>query len=120
MPTCLVVDDSRIIRRVAKRILSDMAFEANEARDGVEALDALANNVPDVILLDWNMPNMNGMDFLKSLRERDGRQPMVIFCTSNNHAESIREALDAGADDYIMKPFDREILTSKFEQAGLC
>lgn len=120
MPKCLVVDDSRIIRRVATRILAEMDFASEEAGDGIEALQVVEATNPDVILLDWNMPNMDGMDFLKSLRSRSGRQPMVIFCTANNKAEQIQNALDAGADDYIMKPFDREILASKFEQAGLC
>lgn len=120
MPTCLVVDDSRIIRRVAKRILEEMAFEAVEAGDGQEAMTCVLRSVPDVILLDWNMPVMNGMEFLKHLRRQDGRQPTVIFCTANNQMSQIQEALEAGADDYIMKPFDRDILTSKFEQAGLC
>ncbi|MEM9880306.1 MAG: response regulator [Pseudomonadota bacterium] len=119
-PTCLVVDDSRIIRRVARRILTEMEFEATEACDGVEALDVVGEAEPEVVLLDWNMPKMDGMQFLKSLRQRSGRQPLVIFCTCNNKLEHIRDALDAGADDYIMKPFDREILASKFEQAGLC
>lgn len=120
MPSCLIVDDSRIIRRVAKRILTEMAFDAAEASDGLEALECLSTANPDVILLDWNMPNMDGLEFVEALRGRGGNQPMVIFCTSNNEAAHIRKALDAGADDYIMKPFDREILTSKFEQAGLC
>lgn len=120
MPTCLVVDDSKIIRRVAKRILSEMAFDAQEAGDGVEAMTCLEKSQPDVILLDWNMPAMNGLEFLQQLRSQDRRQPTVIFCTSNNEVKHIRQALDAGADDYIMKPFDRDILTSKFEQAGLC
>jgi len=120
MPSCLVVDDSRIIRRVAKRILAEMDFDSAEACDGAEALGVLSDAQPDVVLLDWNMPKMDGMEFLKTLRNQGGHQPLVIFCTSNNKLEHIRHALDAGADDYIMKPFDREILTSKFEQAGLC
>lgn len=120
MLSCLIVDDSRIIRRVAKRILTEMAFDAAEASDGAEALETLSDTRPDVILLDWNMPNMDGIEFLKALRGRDGKQPMVIFCTSNNEKSHIVKALEAGADDYIMKPFDREILISKFEQAGLC
>ncbi|MEM7569958.1 MAG: response regulator, partial [Pseudomonadota bacterium] len=76
--------------------------------------------LPDVVLLDWNMPVMDGMTFLRTLRSQQGPQPTVIFCTGNNQMQHIKQALEAGADDYIMKPFDRDILTSKFEQAGLC
>ncbi|MEM1021523.1 MAG: PleD family two-component system response regulator [Sphingomonadales bacterium] len=120
MPTCLVVDDSKIIRKVAKRILAELDFEAQEAGDGSQALASVEQHKPDVVLLDWNMPVMDGLEFLEALRRHDGGQPTVIFCTCNNKAEHIRKALEAGADDYIMKPFDREILLSKFEQAGLC
>lgn len=120
MPTCLVVDDSKIIRRVAKRILAEMEFEAAEAGDGREAMTCIDRYQPDVVLLDWNMPVMNGLEFLQALRSQNRTQPTVIFCTSNNQISQIKLALEAGADDYIMKPFDRDILTSKFEQAGLC
>ena len=69
MMTCLLVDDSRVIRKVARRILEDLDFECREAADGSEALKACRQDMPDLILLDWNMPVMNGLDFLKTLRK---------------------------------------------------
>ncbi len=120
MKTCLVVDDSRVIRKVARRIIEDMGFEVAEAGDGVEALAWCRAAMPDAILLDWNMPVMSGIEFLGELRqERGGDRAKVVFCTVENDLEHIRQALDGGACEYIMKPFDSDILQSKFIQAGL-
>ena len=118
--TCLVVDDSRVIRKVARRVLEDIGFDIAEASDGMEALAWCRAAMPDAVLLDWNMPVMNGLEFLRLLRrERGGDAPKVIFCTVENSIDRIREALDAGADEYIMKPFDGDIIQAKFAQAGL-
>jgi two-component system chemotaxis response regulator CheY len=120
MKTCLVVDDSRVIRKVARRILEDLAFHVDEAADGLEALSACRKEMPDAILLDWNMPVMTGIDFLRQLRrERGGETPIVVFCTTENDIEHISEAIKAGANEYIMKPFDGDILHSKFIDAGI-
>ena len=120
MKTCLVVDDSRVIRKVARRILEDIGFEIAEASDGMEALAWCRAAMPDVILLDWNMPVMNGIEFLRHLRQEPGGQdPAVIFCTVENDLPHIREALDAGANEYIMKPFDGDIIADKLVEAGL-
>jgi two-component system chemotaxis response regulator CheY len=118
--TCLIVDDSRVIRKVARRILEDLGFEIAEAADGMEALAWCRAAMPDAVLLDWNMPVMNGLDFLRQMRaEPGGHAPKVIFCTVENDLAHIHEALDAGADEYIMKPFDGDIVSSKFAEAGL-
>jgi two-component system chemotaxis response regulator CheY len=118
--TCLVVDDSRVIRKVSRRILEDLGFEVAEAGDGVEAMAWCSAVMPDVILLDWRMPQMDGLEFLRRLRGRaGGGQPKVIFCTVENEIERIREALDAGADEYIMKPFDGGIVAGKLDYLGL-
>jgi len=120
MKNCLVVDDSRVIRKVARRILEDMRYDVSEAGDGLEALQACRRDMPDAILLDWSMPVMTGIDFLKQLRlEPNGSKPVVVFCTTENDVERISEALRAGADEYLMKPFDSDILHSKFVEAGL-
>ena len=120
MKTCLVVDDSKMIRRVAGRILKDLDFLTSEAENGNEALELCRANMPDAILLDWNMPVMDGLTFLKALRaEPDGKTPVVVFCTAERDVTRITEALDAGADEYVMKPFDSDIITSKFYQVGL-
>lgn len=120
MKKCLIVDDSRVIRKVARRIIEELDFECAEAADGAEALETCRNGMPDAVFLDWNMPVMNGLDFLKALRqESDGNQPKVVFCTTENDLEHITEALNAGADEYIMKPFDRDIVEAKFSEVGL-
>jgi two-component system chemotaxis response regulator CheY len=120
MKSCLVVDDSRVIRKVARRILEDLRFQIEEAADGVEALHACRRTMPDAILLDWTMPSMNGIDFLRQLRrENGGGRPIVVFCTAENDPQRISEALKAGANEYIMKPFDGDILQSKFSEVGL-
>ena len=117
--TCLIVDDSRIIRKVARRIIEGLGFEVDEAADGSEALAFCGGVIPEVILLDWSMPVMDGMTFLRRLRALPGGMaPKVLFCTIETRAERIAEALSAGADDYVMKPFDGEILTSKFAEVG--
>ncbi len=118
--TCLIVDDSKMIRRVATRILRDMKIEASEAGDGREAMDMCRTAMPDAILLDWNMPVMDGLSFLKALRkEPGGKSPIVVFCTAERDVIKIAQALDAGADEYVMKPFDSDIIESKFSEAGL-
>ncbi len=120
MKSCLVVDDSRVVRKVARRIAEDLGFTCEEAEDGQKAYEACADNMPDVILLDWNMPVMTGIEFLERLREMpDGNIPKVIFCTTENDMEHIQRALQTGADEYIMKPFDGEIIGNKFLQIGL-
>ncbi|GJD34483.1 response regulator [Methylobacterium aerolatum] len=118
--TCLVVDDSAVIRKVARRIIEEIGFLVSEAEDGANALEVCAEAMPDVILLDWNMPNKDGYAFLQELRRTEaGLKPKVIFCTTENDVGAIARALRAGADEYIMKPFDRDILTAKLEQVGV-
>jgi two-component system chemotaxis response regulator CheY len=120
MKTCLVVDDSSVIRKVARRILVGMGFKIGEAEDGLQALDACRAEMPDAVLLDWNMPVMDGYDFLKALRRLPGGdRPKVVFCTTENDVVHIARALHAGANEYIMKPFDREIVEAKFQEVGL-
>lgn len=120
MKSCLIVDDSRVVRMVARKILQDLSFEIVEAEDGKKAIEACLKQMPDAILLDWNMPVMNGIDFLRALRSSPGGlEPKVVFCTTENDLAHIQEAMGAGADEYIMKPFDSEIIQSKFEQVGL-
>src|SRR3954447_14216340 len=116
MKSCLIVDDSKVIRKVARHILETLEFEVEEAGDGQEALSRCEQKMPDVVLLDWNMPVMSGMEFLRVLRQRGhSDQPKVVFCTTENDMAHIRAALEAGADEYVMKPFDRETLHIKLQ-----
>ena len=120
MKSCLVVDDSKVIRKVARHILEGLDFSVSEAADGREALESCIANTPDVILLDWNMPVMSGMDFLRALRVTTlETRPKVVFCTTENGMAHIRAAIEAGADEYVMKPFDRETLESKLQIVGV-
>lgn len=120
MKTCLVVDDSKMIRRVASRILKELKFKTEEAENGQEAMTHCKTQMPDAILLDWNMPVLDGISFLRSLRaEPGGDRPVIVFCTAERSVEKITEALEAGANEYVMKPFDSDIIESKFFQAGL-
>ncbi len=120
MKSCLIVDDSRVVRMVAKKILQELGFETSEAEDGRKAMEACQKAMPDVILLDWNMPVMNGIEFLRELRAAPGGDtPKVVFCTTENDLAHIMEAMGSGADEYIMKPFDAEIIESKFSQVGI-
>ena len=120
MKTCLVVDDSRVIRKVARRILEGLGFQIQEAGDGEEALAYCRAAMPDAMLLDWNMPVMNGLEFLRALRQEPGGDaPVVVFCTTENEPARIVEAIEAGANEYIMKPFDGDIIEAKFSEVGL-
>jgi len=120
MKSCLVVDDSRVVRKVARKILEELGFTCSEAEDGKQAMDQCAKAMPEAILLDWNMPVMTGIEFLRRLRKMTGGQsPKVVFCTTENDLAHIQEALSAGANEYIMKPFDSDIIQTKFQQVGL-
>jgi two-component system chemotaxis response regulator CheY len=120
MKTCLIVDDSSVIRKVARRILEGLAFQIAEAENGEEAVEACRQQIPDAILLDWNMPKMDGYEFLRALRRLPGGdRPKVVFCTTENDVAHIARALHAGANEYIMKPFDKEIVEAKFQEVGL-
>ena len=112
MKTCLVVDDSSVIRKVARRILEGLDFQIVEAEDGQEALEVCKRAMPEAVLLDWNMPVMDGYEFLGNLRRMPGGDaPKVVFCTTENDVAHIARALHAGANEYIMKPFDKDIVT---------
>ena len=120
MKTCLIVDDSKVVRMVARKILEDLQFDIAEAADGQQALEQCYKSMPDVVLLDWNMPVMSGIEFLRALRKTaNGDRPIVVFCTTENDIAHIQAAMEAGANEYIMKPFDSEIIESKFTQVGL-
>ncbi len=120
MKTALVVDDSKVVRTVSKRIMEDLGFTVAEAEDGQVALAKCKEQVPDVILLDWNMPVMNGLDFLLAFRQfREHDNTQVIFCTSENDMSKIQEAVISGANEYVMKPFDGEIIKEKLVQLGI-
>ncbi len=120
MKTCLVVDDSEVVRKVARRIFENLMFDASEAPSGQEALEMCAAAMPDAILLDCHMPPMATVEFLATLRGLpSGDKAVVIYCATENNPSEIARALSAGADDYVLKPFDRESLRTKLAASGL-
>ncbi|WGD52848.1 response regulator [Bradyrhizobium sp. CB1650] len=120
MKTCLVVDDSSVVRKIARRILEGLEFEVTEAEDGAKALEICRQKLPDAVLLDWNMPVMDGFEFMGHMRRLPGGdQPKVVFCTTENNVAHIAQALSGGANEYIMKPFDKDIIADKFAEVGL-
>ncbi len=120
MKHCLVVEDSRVIRKVACRILESLDLEAEEAEDAASALDVCRRQMPDLVLLDWNMPDGGALAFLRDLRRAEGgTEPVVVFCTTENNLSDITEAMMTGANDYLLKPYDRPLIESKLAQIGV-
>jgi two-component system chemotaxis response regulator CheY len=115
MKKALVVDDSKAIRQIERKYLEELGFEVLEAKNGKEALEVLKEH-PDIslILLDWHMPVMNGYEFLKTLRANPQYQEIkVMMVTTENQQKSVIDAIMAGANEYLMKPFDKEMLETK-------
>jgi two-component system chemotaxis response regulator CheY len=120
MKSLLIVDDSRTVRQIVRKMLTETGLAMTEAEDGAQALDACRTNLPDAVIVDWNMPVMDGIGFVRRLRGLPGGgDPTVIFCTTESSADHIVRALEAGANEYIMKPFDSDIVRSKLEQTGV-
>ncbi|MBB4197733.1 two-component system response regulator [Rhodoblastus sphagnicola] len=116
----LVVDDSAVIRRVTGRILELMGFGSTELDTGDKALDHCGAAMPDVILLDWNIPGLDGIELLRKLRRLPGSERVkIVYCATENDAMMIGRALRAGADDVLLKPFDLREVQEKFEDLGL-
>ena len=120
MKHCLVVDDSRVIRTVARRIMEELRYSVAEAEDGMEGLRACHDKMPDLIFLDWNLPSMKGLDFIKSVRgQRDGAHPVILFCTTESDPGEIATAMAAGANDYVLKPFEGSQVRAKLADIGV-
>lgn len=120
MKQCLIVEDSEVIRKVARRIMINLNFEVVEAENGQEALDICEAGMPEVILLDWHMPVMGGMEFLQSFRPLNKKKrPFIIYCATENDKLELSRAITAGANDYVLKPYDRESLSSRLAEGGI-
>ena len=117
----LVIDDSRAMRMILKRILVDLGFEVVEAADGQQALELVAAGpLPDLATIDWNMPVMNGLEFVSAVRATRAHRAMTLMMvtTESEHGQVVR-ALAAGAHEYVLKPFTAEVLTDKLTLLGL-
>jgi len=116
----LIVDDSRFVRSFLRGLLEDKGIECAEASDGQAGMDQLNSGLPfDLVLIDWNMPVMNGLEMLKRLRTEGFDNLRVLMVTTEAENDFILRALDAGADEYLMKPFDDEALSEKLAMLGL-
>ena len=121
MPTAIVVDDAKVIRLLLEDILNDLGYESRHAAHGQEALDVL-RDAPEIslALVDWNMPKMNGLDLVKAMRaDLRFSSITIVMVTSEADIRHITEALEAGADDYVMKPFNADVIAEKLLLLGL-
>lgn len=118
--SCLVVDDSRVIRKLACRIAASLGYQVFEAENGEEALARCRAAMPDLVITDWQMPVMSGPEFVSALRSiPTAHPPKVVFCTSKGDVHDIHAGIAAGADDYVIKPFDEAALAAKLEALSL-
>ena len=119
MKHCLIVDDSRVVRTVARRILENLSYSVDEVEDGMTGLRACREKMPDLIFLDWNLPEMKGLEFIKSVRgQHDGRHPVILFSATERDPDEVASAFAAGADELVQKPFDVSLMKAKLESAG--
>ena len=116
-----VIDDSRATRRIVGQYLKDLSFEVLEAGDGQQALDTLVEHgLPDVVMVDWNMPVMNGLDFIKAVRANKANRDLpIIMLTTETEMERMALAFLAGVNEYIMKPFSRTMIEEKLSILGI-
>jgi two-component system chemotaxis response regulator CheY len=122
MAKALVVDDSRAVRMLLVRTLKQLGYEVEEAANGREALEVIeaGNSGVKLVLVDWNMPEINGLELLKKLRQNPALSSLaVVMVTIETEIEYIAEALEAGANEYVMKPFTPDILVEKLQLAGI-
>lgn len=120
MKKCIIADDARVVRMVSAKILENLGFEVVEVEDGEEALEELEEKLPDLLILDWKMPVVDGIDVMRRVKKmEDGDKVKIIFCSAVCDLEKIQSVLNEGADDYIIKPFDHDIIQSKLTILGL-
>ena len=117
--TCLIVDDSRVVRRISRQIVEGLGFQVIEAENGEEALARCRTDMPGLILVDWDMPVMTGIQFVSQMRALHApHRPKAVFCTSRSDTQDIFKGIEAGADEYVTKPFTEASLKAKLERIG--
>jgi two-component system, chemotaxis family, chemotaxis protein CheY len=117
--TCLIVDDSRVVRKVSRPMIESFGYAVIEAENGEEALARCKANMPGLVMLDWDMPVMSGLQFVTQLRALEAtHRPKVVFCTSRTETQDIFKGIEAGADEYVTKPFTAASLRAKLERIG--
>ncbi len=116
----LVIDDSRVMRRIIGNMLKELGWEVSQAGNGLEGLDVIAGGSFELCLVDWNMPEMDGLEFVRAVRSDEAyADTKVMFVTAQTDMDRVVEALSAGADEYVMKPFTAEGIRDKLQILGL-
>ena len=114
MASCIIADDSKIMRMLLTKIMENFGYIAFEAEDGEDLLEQCAKQMPDLIICDWQLPLIDGIDILHKIRsDKKSSQPVFIFCAHTKDKDIIEQAMNSGADDFIMRPFDEDIVASK-------
>lgn len=120
MKTCLIVEDSDVIREIAARILAELSIEAKEAGTAAAALEECRQAKTEVVLLDWDLPSLGALDFLRGAAELPQEQrPVIILCATENDPQQFTLAKAAGAAHYLLKPFDRQSIEAKLAEIGI-
>lgn len=120
MKTCLIIEDSEIIREIAARILADLSVEAREASGAAEALESCRTAKADVVLLDWDLPSLGALDFLRGAAELPQEmRPVIVLCATENDPQQFTLAKAAGAAHHLLKPFDRQSIEAKLAEIGI-
>ena len=116
MPSCIVADDSKIMRMLLSKIMENFGYTVQEAEDGEDLLEQCAQAMPDLIISDWNLPLIDGIDVLYKIRtDKKIKQPVFMFCSYLKDTSIMEQAVAAGADDFIMRPFDEDIIAAKLK-----
>jgi len=117
--TCLVIEDTSITREILRILLTKLGFVVSDVPDAMVGLDLCAGGMPDLVLVDWNLPGIDGIEFVSRMRKLPGgASPKVVMCTIENDLTHIQRALANGADEYLMKPFNLEVLARKLDSLG--
>lgn len=120
MKVFLLVEDAPVVRKVANRILSDLGYLVIEASNAIDALEKCRSQIPDGIIVDWELPRMSGIEFITEFRKIDGSaRSKIFYCTCEIAVSDMTRAKRAGATSFLMKPFNREILMHKLAEAGM-
>ena len=118
--TCLVVDDSEVIREILTRIIVDLGLEAGQAQNASEAVSYCKDNAPAAVFLDWDLPSMGALDFLRGAAELPSdAKPEIILCATENDPQQFTLAKAAGAAHHVLKPFDKQVIRAKLCELGL-
>ena len=116
MASCIIADDSKVIRMLLSKIMSNFGYNVSEAENGEDLLYQCTKDMPNLIICDWTLPLIDGIDVLLKIRSNKKiKQPIFIFCSYINDVNIISQALNAGADDFIMRPFDEDIASQEMK-----